>query len=951
MKIRMFLIGFALGAVYISCDPASPMQPNVVTGGRAVAIARHPSNNTELLVASESGGVFKSTDGGVKWKQVTGSKTFWFQDVKYLTSNPTIVIAVAGKDTRVTNGGGIWRSTNSGTDWSQIALTTPNPGCAADLSAYCVAIEPENNKIWVGTSCGVAVSTDSGVTFNFLPTSTNYNNDVVYSILTPAKDQIKMLTAAGVKVSANGGTSWSFSTSGLPYMLIGNHTQIACSPLNHNHIFWAANFSPGDGKWHNGIYYSSDNGANWVNLIDNTGINRPPSCYTAKNLGGNSSKFDLYYSDGGCTFQRAAFTNATPPAISGSWASLSVPHCDHADLCFQTDEKTPLLLAGDGGLFLTTDKGANWAYTGGGPNGYNALQITEVTGQKHSADSKNDLYYGTQDNYIQASADEGATWPDSQRVCCEGFFLNIPRQSLPASQTKITGVNCGACYNFMAAPLFAGGAPGFPNVPNFTNNPCLLKPSYYIQSDTLPGAPTVSLFSLTTNNGASWNYKYAFSNQQKDLSHVSYSASDPVIFTAVKEPGTTPDGQEIIGLKKIVNVLGSGSPIVSDIKNFGSLGIFPTMFAWYKPYAVNPSNPNHIIAPDIVSEKVRVTKDGGMTWVNDDNLTNLVTQSGVFKFRWEAFTQISNIAFDPDVEGRILVGTVQAGIFSTCDNGATWSKLKGTEKIPNVSSFYFLGDNKAVVSSYGRGLWKLSLKTCPSTNVKFPPGEYQLEEPLIWWKGAYVPISQIGDPEVCPVCGYFLLDRGDITEIILTENNVIKSVSISEGTLKGYTYDETIIESIPFRVSKNGKGFDAGKDEGLIALMRKGYKIKGLYVKDNILNGYIVAKNNVQVNQLPKKQEFKTYLRAELIQKNKAEYSVKIRGKGFSKAEHLVIKVDGKAIDMKNQNLMFDENENMSLDLNYLLTPGGHTILVQQGKVKEVTTVIIPLNDRENREH
>jgi hypothetical protein len=952
--IKSFLLLLASVTLALSsCGPLKRMQPNVPNGGRAVSIARHPSNNNNFFVASESGGIFKSTNAGVTWTQVTTNSTFWYNDVKFCTLDPTIIIAAASSDTKVSNGGGIWRSTDSGNSWTHISLTPPVSGCAATLSAFSVAVEPGNNKIWVGTSCGLAVSTDNGATFNFIASSTNYNNDVVYAVLAPQQNEIKILTDAGVKVSSNDGASWSFSTGGLPYVLKGNHAQIACSPLNHQHIFWASNFAPGDGQWHNGVYYSTDNGNTWTNLIDNVGINRPPTCFTAANLGGDASKFDVYFSDGGCTFQRASFTNRA--TMSGGWTSLNVQHCDHADLSFKTDGKTPVLLAGDGGLFTTADNGGNWSYTGGGSNGYNALQITEVTGQLHSGDSKSDLYYGTQDNDIRASSDGGATWPDANKTCCEGFFLNIPRQSLPSAETKFTGVNCGACYNFMSAPLLSGGAPGFPNVADATGNPRLLKPGAYIQSSTLPGVTTLSIFNLTTNNGATWNAKYAITNEQRDLSKIAGDGADPVVFTAVRYPGATADGQEIVGIKKIVGTLGSGSPIVSDVTGFGSLGIFPTMFAWYKPFGVDPFDPNHIILSDITTEKIRVTRDGGASWTDDNNLTNLVTQTSTFKFRWGPFTQVSSVGFDPDVRGRILVGTVQAGIYCTCDGGNSWSKVEGTEIVPSVSSFYFVGNNKIIVSSYGRGLWKLNLAKCPLITIR--PIDFQVAEPVIRWKGAYVPIRQINNPDVCPVCGYFLIERGDITAVTISkESNEVTDIAISGGDIKGFTYDEQAILSIPFRISKSEKSFNAELDEDLRGMFSNGYKVKGLLIENKMYKGLILAKEDIRTNQLPKKQEPKVVLKADVIRDERTGNvsSIRIRGKGFDKSAPITIKVDGKSIDIINNKATFDQNDTMEISLSPLFTPGGHTLLIEQksekGAIREAITFIIPHNDRNEQE-
>lgn len=612
MKSLLNLINLTipvLAVLHSACGPISTMSPDIVNGGRAVAVTRHPKNNTELFVASESGGLFRSTDGGVKWMQVSGSITFWFSDIRYCDADPNIIIAAASNDTKVVNGGGVWRSIDGGSHWSQIDLNTPGASCKSTLSAYCIANEPGNNILWVGTSCGLAFSKDNGATFSFIHSSSNYNNDVVYAVLAPQANQLKILTDQGVKVSSDGGLNWTFSNTGLPgYVAKGEHAQIACSPLNHQHIFWAFNSWGADDKWHNNIYMSANNGASWTMLIDNVGINRRPTCMTSLSLNGIANNFDVYFSDGGCTLQRATFVNGVAPVFSGGWTMLNTNHCDYSDLCFKIDKKTPFILSGDGGLLTTSDNGANWAMSGGGKNGYDALQVTEVTGQLHNGDGKSDLYFATQDNNIYASPDEGSTWPNN--ICCEGFFLNISRDFLPPANTKLSGVDCSGCFNFISGPLLSGQT-SFPNPPNNTGNPCLLKPDNYIQSDTLPGAPTTSIFSLTTNTGASWVPKYAFSEAVMELPKTAGNKTDPVIFTAVRKPGATPDGQEIIQIKKVADILRTGSPLVSDIGGFGSIGIFPTMFAWYKVYGVDKHDPNHIIVPDIVDNNVKFTFDGG----------------------------------------------------------------------------------------------------------------------------------------------------------------------------------------------------------------------------------------------------------------------------------------------------------------------------------------------------
>jgi photosystem II stability/assembly factor-like uncharacterized protein len=922
------------------------MQPAIVNGGRAVSVSRHPFNDNNVIVASESGGLFRSTNGGINWSQVSGSTTFWFNDVKYYTANPNIIIATANPDWKVSNGGGIWRSTDGGASWAHMTLPPAAEGCSGDLTASCIDVEPGANRIWVGTSCGLVFSNDGGATWAFLSAVSGYNHESVIAILAPTMNNIKILTNDGVRVSTDGGANWTISNTGMPSRWYKDvHNGMACSPFNDHHIFLACNFLDIHDKWHHGLFLSSNNGLSWSNVIDEIdNPNRPPFVKIANNLAGISNSFDVYFSDGRCTFERATYINGTTPSITGSWVSLNMDHCDGSDLTFKADRKTPFILTSDGGLSNTSDNGVNWHLYAGGVSGYNALQMTEGTGQLHSNGGGSDLYFSTQDNSTWASPDNGNTWPSN--YCCEGFYMRIPRNSLPAAQSKLTGVSCAGCGNYISGPLLTGVSV-FPNPPNDAGNPCLLSPGNYIQNTAISGL-TASIFALTTNNGGSWITRYGFPEDVRDLSKIAGEEDNPVIFTAVRR-GSTPDGQEIVGIKKIVGVLDVGTPVVSDISGFGSLGIFPTMFAWYKPFGIDLHDPNHLIVPDIINSVVKVTFDGGASWHDDSILTNLVTQSGVFRFKTGPFCQITNISFDPDIPGRILVGTYQAGIFSSCNDGVSWNKLGGTEIIPEVSSFYFMGNNKVLVTSYGRGMWKLALDKCPSSVIPIDfvdQTKYMVKEPIIYYMGAWIPISKI-DPEVCPKCGFFLVNDGDIRSYVMSEKTKeITQVLLSSGKITGYSAVDGSEIELPFQIGFSEKERDFRNDPKLKEIMNKNFMIKGLYLEGNIFKGLILSKFDVTKNQLPQKSAIKPniYVRFRRDSIDKIE----ITGSAFENQNDLMITLDGKAIQL-TEKPKFDDKGNFILTIKLPLTIGEHTIVVEQetskGKIKEASSFVVPVSD------
>ena len=934
----------------------SIMQPAIPNGGRAVAVCRHPTSDNQMMVASETGGLFRTTNGGTNWTQVSGSSSFDFSGILYDPANPATIIATTYPDTRNANGGGIWRSTNGGANWAQVTLPAPPAGCSGDLSVNCIDVEPGSGRIWAGSSCGVLYSDNHGVTWTFLNSVSGYFNQRVVALLAPVAGHLKMLTDIGILVSDDDGANWTGSSSGLPwYVSTDVHNQIACSPLNDHHLFLTCYLVGSDNAWHRGLYMSADNGANWTNLVDAPGRNRPTFVKTAHSLSGNNNQFDLYYSDGGGLFERSTFNEGATPTMPGGWTTLHLDHADGSDLAIRIDGRTPLLFTSDGGVSTTPDQGANWTMTGAGAHGYNALQITECTGQRHAGDSKSDLYFGTQDNNNWGSPDEGVSWPGS--LCCEGFFLNISRVPLPPGQTKLTGVSCGPCGDFISDPVLAG-AVGFPDPPNNNGNPFLLVPATYIQNTQISGLSD-NIFDLTTNTGGAWVPKYGFTEEVRDLSKQSPNGTSPVVFTAARMPGATSDGQEILGIKKITGVLDAGSPIISTITGFGSMGIFPTMFAWYKPYGVDPFDPNHLIVPDIIDSVMRYTVDGGATWRVDSPLTKLITGAGTYRFRWGPFTQLSNIGFDPDNQGHILVGTVQAGIFSTCDGGTTWSKIKNSEWLPNVSSFYFDGNNTAIVSTYGRGLWKYKYKACPTITRPGVP-IYEVAEPLIWWKGGLVPISQIHDPEVCPICGFFIVQLGDVERYVVNaQTNELMSVTLSGGQMTGFSASGASLTA-PFTTSvldtRRAVASDTIPDQQMLALMRRNnLQIKGLFLDGKTLKGFLLYNKDIRPEQLPQPYQpapkvyvdWKSYYR-----RDSAINAIRVYATGLDRKYPVTFTIDGKTLKQDTA-LQFDEKGTLAHQLFVPLAPGGHTLLVEQKRgdkkpYREAYTFVISISDEKH---
>ena len=57
--------------------------------------------------------------------------------------------------------------------------------------------------------------------------------------------------------------------------------------------------------------------------------------------------------------------------------------------------------------------------------GFNSYQISDVAGTNVRNPRHTCLYFATQDNSIWGSGDGGVTWPNTNKVCCEGCHLQV----------------------------------------------------------------------------------------------------------------------------------------------------------------------------------------------------------------------------------------------------------------------------------------------------------------------------------------------------------------------------------------------------------------------------------------------------------------------------------------------------------------------------------------------
>jgi photosystem II stability/assembly factor-like uncharacterized protein len=111
--------------------------PRVTQGGRALSISVASTDQKRMVVATETGGLFRTFNGGASWQHLDGLPNYKTIDVAIASLDPNTIIATTQAQYRAVNDGGIWRSTDGGATWTQPQGWAPQSAtCMGRPSAY-----------------------------------------------------------------------------------------------------------------------------------------------------------------------------------------------------------------------------------------------------------------------------------------------------------------------------------------------------------------------------------------------------------------------------------------------------------------------------------------------------------------------------------------------------------------------------------------------------------------------------------------------------------------------------------------------------------------------------------------------------------------------------------------------------------------------------------------------
>ena len=345
-----------------------PIGP-AVTGGRIHDVEAIPSDPSVIFAATASGGLWKSTNRGITWRNVFDTMAVsTFGDVSVAPSDHQILYAGTGEQNNRQStswGNGVYRSDDGGESWQHLGLTeTRHIGK--------VRVHPSNpdvvyvaalGNLWAPSQeRGVFRSRDGGESWEKI-LFVDEHTGAVDLVMNPRDPDVLYAATyqrlrrawgfngggpgSGIYKTTDGGETWTELTNGIPQ---GDKGRIGLALAYSNPQVLNAVIQHAD-EDQEGTYRSQDGGESWERVNP---LNPRPMYYShifidptnedrVYVLGTSSYKSE----DGGRTFDGIAVRPTYDVGV----------HADHHTLWIDPNDPDHLYLAGDAGFHESYDRG------------------------------------------------------------------------------------------------------------------------------------------------------------------------------------------------------------------------------------------------------------------------------------------------------------------------------------------------------------------------------------------------------------------------------------------------------------------------------------------------------------------------------------------------------------------------------------------------------------------
>jgi len=366
--------------------------PNYGGIGRVNSMAFNPNDSDIIWIGTPSGGLWKSTDGGMSW--TTNTDLFPVLGISDIAINPenplTMYIGTGDRDAGDTRSIGILKSTDGGVTWDSTGLIYSTYDFQ---SVYRILLYPEQtNTLLACTNTGIFKTTDGGVTWT--QKFSSFIRDLEFK---PGHDSTVYASSGNrFYISHDMGENWTESSSGLPISNSGR-LKIAVTAAAPDYVYV---LSTDNSTWgYNGVYRSTNGGSSWSEMSStpnlmgwdvNGGDTGGQGWYTLSIAADPDDANTIYV--GGVDIWKSTDGGANWTCVAHWYGANGVPYV-HADIHYlHTDHNGVVYSLCDGGIFKTTDAASSW-------NDLSAnLAITQYYRFGNSATDSAEVIGGAQDN-------------------------------------------------------------------------------------------------------------------------------------------------------------------------------------------------------------------------------------------------------------------------------------------------------------------------------------------------------------------------------------------------------------------------------------------------------------------------------------------------------------------------------------------------------------------------
>lgn len=757
-------------------------------GGRSVASSGVVGQPMTYYMGSTGGGVWKTTDDGIHWKNISDGffKTGTVGAIAVSESNPNIVVVGMGehaaRGVMTSMGDGVYKSTDAGKTWKHIGL---------DHTRHIsdVIIHPQNPDILfvaaqgaqygASPDRGIYRSLDGGTTWERV----HYVNDSTgaSSLSMDMKNPLILYAAmwqhrrypwtmesggdnSGLYKSTDGGTSWKKLKEGIPKAF--GKAGISVSRANPELVFAVIEAEGTKG----GVYRSDDAGKKWKQ-INKDRINIARSWYYMEIFADPQDENVVYVLNAPVT-----------KSIDGgkSFSPLPTPHGDNHHLWINPHDNSKMINSNDGGANISNNGGKSWS-----------TQQNQATAQFYRVITDNlvpyNVYGGQQDNSAIAIASRtngrGIAWKDWYSVAgCESAFL--------AFDPDNPEVVFGGCYQGIIEKWVKASQEG----------------------KSIKEYPELGLSIAPKDFKFRYNWNAPIISSPHDRNTI-YHAGNVVFKTtdgghswAVVSPDLTRNEKDKQGP--------GGGPYTNEAAGGEN---YNTLMA-----LVESPHEEGVLWAGSDDGLIHITKDGGQQWDNvtppefNEGIINSIEVSPhdkatayvvVMRYKLldlkpyifkttdygQSWTKIVNgitdehtfvraVREDPKRKGLLYAGT-ETGLYISFDDGMNWQAFQLNLPVVPINDLSFQA-NDLVVATAGRSFWILddvgAIQNSPPANqplVLFKPKDTY----LLFGGSSEKPVPGLGqNPKQGVTFDYYLdkdADSLDLELQVLKEGKLIRTIT------------------------------------------------------------------------------------------------------------------------------------------------------------------------------